>query len=94
MDISVKIPAALAGECGGARRLTVSVPGPATLGDALTALAADHPRLGRRVRDEAGQLRRFVNVYIDDEECRRLQGQATPIGPETTIQILPSIAGG
>ncbi|WP_199044228.1 MoaD/ThiS family protein [Glycomyces salinus] len=94
MDLEVKIPAALASECGGARTITVAAPEAATLGDVLAAIETSHPRLGRRLRDEAGQLRRFVNVYIGDDECRRLKGLATPVGPDDPIQILPSIAGG
>ncbi|THV26226.1 MoaD/ThiS family protein [Glycomyces paridis] len=91
--VDVKIPAALASECGGARHLTVETGPEATLGDVLAAIGRTHPRLERRLRDEAGRLRRFVNVYVGDEESRRLQGLDTPVeGRE--IQILPSIAGG
>ncbi|SDK84573.1 molybdopterin synthase subunit MoaD [Glycomyces sambucus] len=93
MSTDVKIPAALASECGGARHLTVDLDEHATLADLLDAVAAAHPRLGRRLRDESGRLRRFVNVYIGDEESRRLQGLDTPLDGRE-IQILPSIAGG
>ncbi|WP_243900743.1 MoaD/ThiS family protein [Glycomyces niveus] len=91
--IDVKLPAALASECGGARHLDVDARPGATLADVLDQVAAAHPRLGRRLRDEAGKLRRYVNVYIGDEESRRLQGLATPVDGRD-IQILPSIAGG
>ncbi|WP_026924727.1 MoaD/ThiS family protein [Glycomyces arizonensis] len=94
MDVDVKIPAALAGECGGTRHLTVTLDDGDDLAALLDRIAADHPRLARRLRDEAGNVRRFVNVYIGDDECRRLQGTATPIGPGQAVQILPSIAGG
>jgi molybdopterin synthase sulfur carrier subunit len=94
MDVDVKLPAALAGECGGARHLTVTVAEGADLADVLDRIDRTHPRLARRLRDEAGQIRRFVNVYIGDEECRALQGLATVIGPGQAVQILPSIAGG
>ncbi|MFG3342102.1 MoaD/ThiS family protein [Glycomyces sp. NPDC048151] len=93
MNIDVKIPAALASECGGARHLYVEVPEEATLGAVLDRVAATHPRLGRRLQDEAGRLRRFVNVYVGDEESRRLQGLETPVRGHD-VQILPSIAGG
>ncbi|RRR98337.1 MoaD/ThiS family protein [Glycomyces terrestris] len=93
MTHDVKIPAALASECGGARHLHVDLPEDATLADLLDAVAATHPRLARRLRDESGRLRRFVNVYIGDDESRRLQGLATPLAGKE-IQILPSIAGG
>lgn len=91
--VDVKLPAALASECGGARHLTLDLPAEATLRDVLDAVEGTHPRLGRRLRDEAGQLRRYVNVYLDDEESRRLQGLDTPVAGRP-IQILPSIAGG
>ncbi|GAA1690908.1 MoaD/ThiS family protein [Glycomyces endophyticus] len=93
MIIDVKIPAALASECGGARHLTVDLDEHATLADLLDAVHTTHPRLARRLRDESGRLRRFVNVYIGDDESRRLQGLHTPLAGKD-IQILPSIAGG
>lgn len=91
--VEVKLPAALASECGGERRLALDLPPAATLGDVLDAIEAAHPRLARRLRDESGTLRRYVNIYIGDEENRRLQGLATPIAGRE-VQILPSIAGG
>ncbi len=91
--IDVKLPAALASECGGARHLTVDVDTGATLADVLDQIETTHPRLGRRLRDEAGKLRRYVNIYIGDDESRRLEGLATPVEGHD-IQILPSIAGG
>ncbi|GAB3658659.1 ubiquitin family protein [Glycomyces tarimensis] len=94
MDIDVKIPAALASECGGARHLAVTVADGADLAAVLDRIGEDYPRLARRLRDEAGNVRRFVNVYIGDEECRRLEGLATVVKPGQSIQILPSIAGG
>jgi sulfur-carrier protein len=93
VNIDVKLPAALASECGGNRHLDVDVPDAATLGDVLDQVTAAHPRLGRRLRDEAGRLRRYVNIYVGDEESRRLQGLDTPVKGHD-IQILPSIAGG
>jgi molybdopterin converting factor small subunit len=91
--VDVKLPAALASECGGARHLTLELAPEATLADVLDQIAAAHPRLGRRLRDEAGQLRRYVNIYVGDDESRRLQGLNTPVDGRD-IQILPSIAGG
>ncbi|WP_030156039.1 MoaD/ThiS family protein [Glycomyces sp. NRRL B-16210] len=91
--IDVKLPAALASECEGRRHLNLDLPAEATLRDVLDAVEGAHPRLGRRLRDEAGRLRRYVNVYIGDEESRRLQGLDTPVEGRP-VQILPSIAGG
>jgi molybdopterin synthase sulfur carrier subunit len=91
--VDVKLPAALASECEGRRHLALDLPDEATLRDALDAVEAAHPRLARRLRDESGRLRRYVNVYIGDDESRRLQGLDTPLAGRE-IQILPSIAGG
>ncbi|THV33435.1 MoaD/ThiS family protein [Glycomyces buryatensis] len=93
MDTEIKIPAALASECGGARKVTVHTGPEPDLAALLDALAADYPRLGRRLRDEAGQLRRYVNIFLDDEECRRVGGLTAPTTGRI-VQILPSIAGG
>lgn len=92
-SIDVKLPAALASECGGARHLALDLNAEATLRDVITAIAAAHPRLARRITDETGNLRRYVNIYIGDDESRRLQGLDTPVAGHD-LQILPSIAGG
>ena len=52
------------------------------------------PRFERRVRDERGELRRYVNVYVDGDDCRHLGGLATPVADGAEIQVLPSVAGG
>jgi len=86
------VPGMLRGECGGAARLTVD--GSGTLRAVLDEVAARWPRLERRIRDERGELRRFVNVYVDGEDCRRGAGLDTPVPPGAEIQVLPSVAGG
>ena len=65
-----------------------------TVADLLEALAAEHPLLGRRIRDETGQVRRFVNVYVDGEDVRFAEGLATPVPDGAEVQVLPSVAGG
>ncbi|MCF0096364.1 Sulfur carrier protein CysO [Micromonospora sp. MH99] len=86
------LPGPLRGEAGGASRLSVDACG--TLGAVLDELAADHPRLARRIRDERGELRRYVNVYVDGEDCRHSGGLAAPVGEGAQVQVLPSVAGG
>ncbi|MGH3681648.1 MAG: MoaD/ThiS family protein [Natronosporangium sp.] len=86
------VPGVLRSEAGGAARLEVTAAG--TLRAVLDEVGARWPRLERRVRDEAGELRRYVNVYLDGEDVRRLAGQDTPVPAQAEIQILPSIAGG
>lgn len=65
-----------------------------TLGAALDELGERYPGLERRLRDESGALRRYVNFYVDGEECRRLEGAETPLSPNTEVMIIPSVAGG
>jgi sulfur-carrier protein len=91
--VRVRLPGVLAEHCDGQRSLTVEPP-PATVGDLLDVLEAQHPRLCRRLRDETGTLRRHVNVYVDGENARTLQGLATPLRRDAEVQVLPSVAGG
>ncbi len=92
MSAVVVVPGVLRGESGGAGRLEVTAPG--TLGAVLDELARRWPRLERRIRDEQGQLRRYVNVYIDGEDCRALAGQDSAVAPGAEIYVMPSVAGG
>lgn len=94
MAVTVHIPGALRNEAEGARHLSVEVDAESTLASVLDTVSARHPRLGRRVRDERGQVRRYVNIFIGDEECRRLSGVDSKISDGTEISILPSVAGG
>lgn len=63
--------------------------------DALvTALEAKHPGLGGRLCDDTGALRRFINLYVNDEDIRFLQGKDTPLKDGDHVSIVPAIAGG
>ena len=90
--ITVLVPGVLRGDAGGESKVSVETAG--TLGGVLDALGAKWPRLARRIRDEQGELRRYVNVYVDGEDCRRLAGLATPVADGAEIQVIPSVAGG
>ena len=72
---------------------TVEVDG-ATVGEALGALTARFGDLRRHLYGDDGQLRRFVNVYVNDDDIRFLEREATPLKPGDTISIIPSVAGG
>lgn len=94
MIVSVRLPAALAAHAGGHNHLDVDVTAPATVGSVVTALSGHYPAVGRRIVDETGSLRRHVNVYVGDEECRRLDGLATPVAEGVTVHVIGSISGG
>ena len=66
----------------------------ATIGEVLTGLVSQHPDLRRHLYTEEGKLRAFVNVYLNDEDVRYLQKEATAVGDSDHISIVPSIAGG
>lgn len=66
----------------------------ATVGEALNSLLALHPELRRHLYTEDGKLRAFVNLYVNDEDIRYLQKEATAVEEGDNISIVPSIAGG
>jgi sulfur-carrier protein len=65
-----------------------------TVGEALKALDVRHPGFGERLFDESGGLRRFVNVFVADEDIRFLQHLDTPVDDATVVSIVPAVAGG
>jgi molybdopterin synthase sulfur carrier subunit len=66
----------------------------ATVGDAITELQTRFPGIKERLLDESGAVRRFVNVYVNEEDIRFLQNQQTPIKTGDEVSIIPAIAGG
>jgi molybdopterin converting factor small subunit len=68
--------------------------GPTTVGRLLDRLERQHPALVGRVRDERGQIRRHVNVFVGAEHVRELGGIAAPIGEGVPVSILPAVSGG
>lgn len=90
--VTLVVPAVLRSEVGGATRVEVGAAG--TVRAVLDEVAARWPRLERRVRDEAGEIRRYINVYVDGEDVRRLAAQDTPVAARAEVRIIPSVAGG
>ena len=88
---TVRIPGSLRQQVGGAAALEVDG---ATVRDVLEKLAADHPGIRGRLLDDGGSLRRFVNVFVDDEDIRHRDGLHTPVEPGQRVSILPAVAGG
>lgn len=91
MSVEVRLPTLLRNAAGG--RAQVEVDG-VTVGDALSSLQQEHPGLAGQVLTEEGTLHRFVNVYVDDDDVRYLDGLDTKLGDDTVISILPAVAGG
>src|SRR5215467_12930041 len=75
------------------KQASVDVQG-STVGEAMNALVAQHPDLRKHLYTDDGKLRSFVNVYVNDEDIRYLQKEATPLKDGDTVSIVPSIAGG
>src|SRR6202034_34444 len=75
------------------KQSTVEVKG-ATVGEAMSDLLAQHPELRRHLYADDGRLRAFVNLYVNDEDIRYLQKEATALKDSDNISIVPSIAGG
>ena len=91
MSLTIRIPTQLRTFTGGSGEVQVEA---ASVGDALKALDAAHPGLADRLFDDSGQLRRFVNVFLADEDVRFLDGLTTPIAEGQTLSIVPAVAGG
>jgi sulfur-carrier protein len=91
MSVTVRVPAQLRSLTGGLSE--VSVEG-STVGEALKALDAAHGGFAERLFDDSGNLRRFVNVFLADEDVRFLEGLQTPVTSGQTLSIVPAVAGG
>jgi molybdopterin synthase sulfur carrier subunit len=93
MTVSVRIPTILRTYTNNEAEVTLTEPG-ATLATALAALESAAPGIQTRILDDSGALRRFVNVYIDDEDVRFTEGLDTPLAESSSIAIIPAVAGG
>jgi len=93
--VRILLPGVLRELADGRDELLVSVDGPATsLRSVLDSALLDRPRLGARIRDETGAMRRHVNVFVDGQDIRRLGGLDSTVGSDAVIHIIPSVAGG
>lgn len=91
MSVTVRIPTILRSYTGGVAE--VGAEG-GTLAEVIDALEAAHPGLRARLLDETGRLRRFVNVYVEEEDVRFADGLATPTPDGSRLSIIPAVAGG
>jgi molybdopterin synthase sulfur carrier subunit len=91
MSVKVRIPTILRTYTGGASEVTAEGQ---TLAEVLDSLENEHPGIRARVLDDAGKLRRFVNVYVGEEDVRFASGLETPTPEGTQVSVIPAVAGG
>lgn len=91
MSVTVRIPTQLRTLTGGTNRVEVEA---TTVGEAVSALEAAHPGFEARLLDDQGAVRRYVNLFVDDEDIRFADGLATPVKDGQTISVVPAVAGG
>jgi molybdopterin converting factor small subunit len=100
--VEVVLPGVLADDAGGVRHLRIEVdddiagsgPSGVRLARVIDELARRYPLLGRRLRDEAGVVRRHVNLFVDGDDVRTTGGQETRVRDGATLLVLPNVAGG
>ena len=91
MAVTVRIPTTLRPLSGGASQVQVDG---GTLGAVLANLEGAHPGFKDRLFDDDGALRKFVNLFVADDDVRFLQGLDTPVPDGETVSIIPAVAGG
>ena len=91
MAITVMIPAPLRKYTGGADEVTADG---ATLADVIQHLGSAHDGLTDRIVDETGEVRRFINVFVNEEDVRFLDGSATALRDGDVVSLIPAVAGG
>jgi molybdopterin synthase sulfur carrier subunit len=91
MAVTIRIPTQLRELTGGAPEVAVEG---GTVKELLAALDAAHPGFAGRLHDDSGGLRRFVNVFVADEDIRFLDGVDTVVAPGQVVSIVPAVAGG
>jgi len=91
MSITVRIPTPLRKLTDGADEVSVEA---SSVGEMIDNLESAHSGLKERLCDESGEIRRFVNIYVNDEDVRFLQGRDTALADNDQVSIVPAIAGG
>lgn len=91
MSVTVRIPTQLRPLTGGEGEIVLEA---TTVREAVTELEGLHPGIGERLLDESGELRRFVNIFVADEDVRFLDGLDTKLASGQTLSIVPAVAGG
>jgi len=92
VSVTLRVPTILRTLTGGAAE--VGVDGASTLAEVIDKVDAEHPGIRGRVLDDDGKLRRFVNVYVGEDDVRFAQGLETATPDGVTVSIIPAVAGG
>jgi molybdopterin synthase sulfur carrier subunit len=91
MAVTVRIPTTLRPISGGNKQVEVAA---GSLAEVLAGLEAAHPGFADRLLDEDGAMRKFVNIFVDDDDVRYLDGLNTTVKDGITVSIIPAVAGG
>ena len=91
MSVNVRVPTILRTYTGGESEVTAEG---GTLAEVLDSLDGSYPGIKGRIVDEQGSLRRFVNVYVGNDDVRFLDGLGTAVGDGTQVSVIPAVAGG
>ncbi len=94
ITVAVRVPTILRAYTQGKSDVSVTVEDGAALADVVAALDRAHPGIAARVLDDSGQIRRFVNVYVDDDDVRFAAGLQTPTPDGARVSVIPAVAGG
>ena len=94
MTARVVLPGLLRDLADGAAELPVELAAPAPLSEVLDAAFEGWPVLASRIRDERGEIRRHVNVFVDGEDAKRAEGVRTEVGPQATVHVINAVSGG
>ena len=91
MAVNVRIPTTMRPLTGGQKLVELDA---GSLSNVITALEVKHPGMGERLLDDDGALRKFVNIFVDDDDVRYLDGLDTNVDDGWTVSIIPAVAGG
>lgn len=91
MTVTIRVPTTLRTLTAGESEVAVEA---GTVGEVLQSLEAAHPGFAERILDDEGNLRRFVNIFVSDDDVRFMDGLETPVPDGETVSIVPAVAGG
>ena len=94
MTARVVLPGLLRDLADGAAELPVELGADTALGDVLDRAFEGRPILASRIRDERGEIRRHVNVFVDGEDAKRADGVRTSVTPSSTVHVINAVSGG